>query len=95
MMHTGKPSRSSDSCDTTMEPSTFSVGDMVTVLFNQPNPEIPVKGGRRLYGKIMQVGEYGAIVAPCTRTGLRLVHGKVYCPDADCIVEEVNGESLF
>lgn len=77
-----------------MEPSSLTIGDMVSIVFDAGHPQLPGMG-QRVYGRVTGVTSVGAFVAPFNRDGFRLLLRKVYCPDEVCLVEEVNGESLF
>lgn len=95
MTHIGKPSRSSErSEEATVDPSTLTAGDMVMIYFMHPPDSTPLLGAR-MYGRVVQVTQGGAWVAPCTTDGVRLARRKVYCSDEQSIAEEVNGESMF
>jgi hypothetical protein len=93
-MLTETRSRSSED-DVGYDPSSLSEGDSVVVLFNHDEFLLPPGHDRRVYGRVAMVTSQGAILSPTTQCGIRLLWRKVYCGDGDCIVEEVNGESLF
>lgn len=87
MTHIRKPSPCSDSCEATVDPSSLAVGDMARIAYMDSSVSV--------YGKVIKVDQHGAWLAPYTRQGIRVMTRKVYMMDDECVVEEVNGESLF
>lgn len=98
MTHGRRPWTPSAHCapsdEVTMRPSLCSVGDMVVVLFQKSQAQ---QGwdDLRLRGRVVAVGQHGAKVGPYTSAGLRMAIRSIYCHDDECVLEEVNGESLF
>jgi len=96
-MHTNEHSHSCGPSDSSaaMTPSTCKIGDMVRVTFIASNRELD-KGNNTLFGRVNKMSQYGAIIGPWDELRrVRLAKPSIYCPDAECVVEEINGESLF
>lgn len=64
-------------------------GDLILVHLSNSDPVESIRG------EVDEVYANGAFVKPVNQHGVRLLRKPVWCSDEACLVEEVNGDSLF